>query len=152
MITNDTWCSRCELPATVELKRGDETVALCKAHAEEETWKANATSWKRGPGLDPAFMFEQEDPTTGDEIEPPKMDTTRCYECGEPFQYDASGCATPGNEQAEVYLDVDTIRANAGGQDVLVDDIPESEFGPFLVHADPCYSTTVAGRPKYTLA
>ena len=74
------------------------------------------------------------------------MDTTRCHECGELFR--------PGQEQAEVYLDPETLRAQAGGQWVLVDDMPESAFGPFLVHADPCYTATSRDRlqPKYALA
>lgn len=80
---------------------------------------------------------------------------TRCHECGarvdgEPESPNASyGYA---DEMAEVYLDASTLRANAGGQSVLVDDIPDSAFGPFIVHADPCSRTESAGRPKYTYA
>jgi len=42
----DVWCSRCELPATVERTRDDETIALCHEHDVDEQWRANSPSWK----------------------------------------------------------------------------------------------------------
>jgi hypothetical protein len=73
----------------------------------------------------------------------PRHPDPRCKECGERL-----GDA----DRAEVYINADTLRDNAGGQWVLVDDIPESEFGPYLVHADPCSRAEEGGRPKYDLA
>lgn len=69
------------------------------------------------------------------------MDVERCHECGASF--------AANDERAEVYLDPRAMKANAGGQAVLVDELPDDAFGPFLVHADPCYLGTL---PKYVLA
>lgn len=70
----------------------------------------------------------------------PRNPDPRCRECG----------ALLGDaDRAEVYLNPDALRRQAGGQHVLVDDIPEEAFGPFLVHADPCY---LANTETYTLA
>lgn len=73
----------------------------------------------------------------------PRHPDPRCKECGEKL-----GDA----DRAEVYINADTLRANAGGQYVLVDDIPDSDFGPYLVHADPCSRAETGGRPTYELA
>lgn len=76
------------------------------------------------------------------------MDTERCHECGELFK--------EGDDQAEVWLNAKKLMDEAGGQWVLVDDMPESAFGPFLVHQDPCFTGTSMnqerGLPKYELA
>jgi len=79
-------------------------------------------------------------------------DETRCRECGAPIEMEQTGDTELPVAAAEVYLNAETLRANAGGQSVLVDDIPESAFGPFLVHQEPCAFTLVAGRPRYELA
>lgn len=77
------------------------------------------------------------------------MDTKHCHECGATIpMIDAGGVDLPAVECAEVYLDAATMKANAGGQAVLVDELPDDAFGPFLVHVE-CYLGT---RPKYELA
>lgn len=80
------------------------------------------------------------------EVEPetypssPRHPDPRCHECGERL----------GDEdRAEAYLDPASLKRRAGGQDVLVDELPEDAFGPFLLHADPCFT---ANREKYALA
>lgn len=83
----------------------------------------------------------------------PNVKDPRCYECGSLLDTEDMGFEFPSPiDAAEVYLDPETLKANAGGQWVLVDDMPDEEFGPFLVHADPCFRAQRGGLPKYTLA
>lgn len=79
-------------------------------------------------------------PAPYEEVHSPTHPDPRCKECGERLG---------DSERAEVYIDDSYLRRMAGGQHVLVDDIPESAFGPYLVHADPCY---LANKEKYSLA
>lgn len=53
----------------------------------------------------------------------------RCHECGERLAE---------ADRAEVFL---TGRSESAWT-----------YGPFLVHADPCFRTESGGRPKYSLA
>lgn len=71
---------------------------------------------------------------------PRKTWDSHCKECGE--------YVSPTEERCEVYLDADEMKAYAGGQWVLVDDIPEDQFGPYILHAE-CY---LAHESKYRLA
>lgn len=80
-----------------------------------------------------------EDPADCDDSRP-RHPNPRCKECGE-ILGDA--------DRAEVYVDPDHLRRGAGGQHVLVDDIPDEMLGPYLVHAEPCFT---GNRAKYGLA
>lgn len=84
-------------------------------------------------------LYEQEGLHVG--ISHPRHPNPQCHECG--------ALLTESEDRAEVYLNPDYLRDQAGGQHVLVDDIPEEQFGPFLVHADPCYTSHT---DKYGLA
>lgn len=85
---------------------------------------------------------EVECPVCGSDTPVEDLEKVRaCHECG--------SALTASDDRAEVYLNALTLKERAGGQDVLVGDIPDEAFGPFIVHADPCYTSN---REKYDLA